>query len=101
MIYYEAKDFPPDGLEATGEDVTVTVPKGTPLRTYKLYGDKDGSIIVDGAGYGHASREGIGNGDAYRGGTGNGHASRSGKGNGDAYRGGTGNGHAYINGVKI
>ena len=90
MIYYEAKDFPLAGLEATGEDVTVTVPVGTLLRTYKLFGHKDGSIIVEGAGDGHAYRIGDGDGDALRRGKGNGHAIHS----------GTCYGNAYINGVK-
>ena len=60
MIYYEAKDFPVDGLEAAGGDVKVHVPKGTKKRAYKLFGNQDGSITVDGAGDGSAFRAGSG-----------------------------------------
>ena len=90
MIYYEAKNFPEEGLEATGEDVTVHVPKGTPWRTYELYGDEGGSITV----------KGDGDGNAFRSGAGNGKAERTGSGYGHALRDGSGKGNAYINGVK-
>ena len=60
MIYYEAKDFPVDGLEATGEDVKVHVPAGTEWRVYKLFGDQGGSIAVEGDGDGSACRYGDG-----------------------------------------
>jgi hypothetical protein len=49
MVNIEAKDFPVDGLEATGEVVKVHVPRGAEWRSYNLFGDQDGSIIVDGA----------------------------------------------------
>ena len=90
MIYYEAKDFPANGLGATGDDVIVTVPNRTLFRRYVLFGGKDGSIIVDGEGDGDALRRGKGKGNAYRSGIGDGHA----------FRLDTGDGHAYINGVK-
>jgi len=66
MVNIEAKDFPVDGLEATGDDVKVHVPKGAKMRSYNLFGDQDGSITVDGDGYGDACRYGYGYGDAYR-----------------------------------
>jgi hypothetical protein len=96
MIYYEAKDFPVDGLEATGDDVKVHVPKGAEWRSYNLFGDQDGSIIVDGAGVGNAYRVGDGKGDAYRYGKGAGGAWRYGEGH--AWRWGAGNGGAYRDG---
>ena len=79
MIYYEAKDFPADGLEATGEDVKVHVPAGTAWRTYELYGDHGGSITVDGDGDGNAWRYGEGDGVAWRTGAGDGEAWRDGE----------------------
>jgi hypothetical protein len=90
MIYYEAKDFPIDGLEATGEDVKVYVPKWAKMRDYKLFGYQNGSIIVGGDGNGYACRAGSGVGKAYRNGSGEGHAYRNGDGAGHAWRYGDG-----------
>ena len=95
MVNIEAKDFPVDGLEATGEDVKVHVPKGAERRSYNLFGDQHGSIIVDGDGDGIAHRAGDGYGDAWRDGDGDGNAYRYGDGNGSACRNGEGLGHAY------
>jgi hypothetical protein len=83
MIHYEAKDFPVDGLVATGEDVKVHVPAGTAWRAYELYGDHGGSITVAGEGDGSAWRSGDGDGSAWRSGTGKGIAVRTGDGNGE------------------
>jgi hypothetical protein len=101
MIYYEAKDFPIDGLEATGDNVKVHVPRGAEWRDYILFGDQDGfsSITVYGDGNGDAYRNGRGDGDAHRWGGGNGSAMRNGDGDGNACRDGDGDGNAYRNGA--
>jgi hypothetical protein len=98
MVNIEAKDFPIEGLEANGQDVKVHVPREAERRSYNLFGDQDGSIIVDGDGAGIAHRAGAGNGDAHRDGEGLGNAYRWGAGNGSAYRYGAGGGDAYRDG---